>query len=70
MDLLAAIGRYRGVHHFGCGSKLDGTRSIQFAPRIWRKRELICSRHEYNLSACRRPGTPVALTLRGSFFIR
>jgi hypothetical protein len=37
MDLLAAIGRYRGVHHFGCGSKLDSTRSIQFAPRIRRK---------------------------------
>jgi hypothetical protein len=34
MDLLAAIGRYRGVHHFGCGSKLDSTR---FAPRIRRK---------------------------------
>jgi hypothetical protein len=27
-----AVVRYRGVHHFGCGAKLDSTRSIQFAP--------------------------------------
>jgi hypothetical protein len=41
-----------------------------FSSRIWCTGNSICSRVEYNLTTCRRPDTPVPLTLRSLFVIR